>query len=87
MPIYKVNIKWQKNKFADVECNTDESPEVFKASLFSLTGIPPERQKIMMPGGILGNDNFNGIKLKDVGNLYLYVIYEGHEYNVSWVCG
>ncbi|KAK4474375.1 hypothetical protein MN116_001536 [Schistosoma mekongi] len=71
MPIYKVNIKWQKNKYADVECNTDESPEVFKASLFSLTGIPPDRQKIMMPGGILGNDNYNGIKLKNGMNIML----------------
>ncbi|CAH8651265.1 unnamed protein product [Schistosoma margrebowiei] len=71
MPVYKVNIKWQKNKYSNVECNTDECPELFKALLFSLTGVPPDRQKIMMPGGILGDNNYNGIKLKDGINVML----------------
>ncbi|KAL3320391.1 hypothetical protein Ciccas_000920 [Cichlidogyrus casuarinus] len=65
MPTFKVNIKWQKEKYTDVECNTDESPETFKAMLFSLTGVPPDRQKVMMPGKILGDSSFDGIKLKD----------------------
>ncbi|CAH8676123.1 unnamed protein product [Schistosoma rodhaini] len=71
MPVYKVNVKWQKNKYSNVECNTDECPELFKALLFSLTGIPPDRQKVMMPGGILGDENYNGIKLKDGINIML----------------
>ncbi|THD18539.1 Ubiquitin carboxyl-terminal hydrolase 14 [Fasciola hepatica] len=45
MPVYKINVKWQKERFKDVECNTEESPEQLKAVLFSLTGVPPERQK------------------------------------------
>ncbi|CAL8075662.1 unnamed protein product [Calicophoron daubneyi] len=65
MPVYKLNVKWQKERYKDVECNTDESPENFKAVLFSLTGVPPNRQKVMMPGKILGNTDYEGIKLKD----------------------
>ena len=29
---------------------------VFKNQLYSLTGVPPERQKIMMKGGMLQDD-------------------------------
>ncbi|CAH8577765.1 unnamed protein product [Schistosoma turkestanicum] len=71
MPVYQVNVKWQKNRYSNVDCNTDESPEIFKASLFSLTGIPPDRQKIMMPGGILGNENYDGIKIRNGINIML----------------
>ncbi|TPP63907.1 Ubiquitin carboxyl-terminal hydrolase [Fasciola gigantica] len=65
MPVYKINVKWQKERFKDVECNTEESPEQLKAVLFSLTGVPPERQKVMMPGKILGDKNYDGIKLRN----------------------
>ncbi|CAI2738824.1 unnamed protein product, partial [Dicrocoelium dendriticum] len=71
MPVYKLNVKWQKERFKDVECDTDEHPEKFKAVLFSLTGVPPERQKVMMPGKILGDSNFDGIKLKDGATIML----------------
>ncbi|KER24625.1 ubiquitinyl hydrolase 1 [Opisthorchis viverrini] len=71
MPVFKINIKWQKERYKDVECNTDESPEKFKAVLFSLTGVPPSRQKVMMPGKILGDENYDGIKLKDGATVML----------------
>lgn len=48
-----VNIKWGKEKFEDIECNTDEPPEVFKAQLFALSGVHPARQKVMVTGSIL----------------------------------
>ncbi|VDM05297.1 unnamed protein product [Schistocephalus solidus] len=63
--IFVVNVKWKKQKFTDVECDTNEPPGSFKAVLFSLTGVPPERQNVMMPGGILGDANYDGIKLRD----------------------
>lgn len=31
-------MKWGKQKFDNVEVNTDETPEVFKMQLFSLSG-------------------------------------------------
>jgi len=40
--------------FKDVEIDTEQPPAVFKMQLFSLTGVPPERQKIMgVKGGLL----------------------------------
>ncbi|EUB61430.1 Ubiquitin hydrolase [Echinococcus granulosus] len=76
MPIFKgmwilrcdwnlVNVKWNSQKFNDVEVNTDSPPEDFKALLFSLTGVPPERQKVMMPGGLLGDTSYGQIKLRN----------------------
>ena len=48
-----VNVKWGKEKFTDIECSTDEPPMVFKAQLFALSGVQPERQKVMMKGAVL----------------------------------
>lgn len=48
-----VNIKWGKEKFSDVECNTDEPPELFKAQLFALSGVAPDRQKVMVKGAVI----------------------------------
>ena len=59
MPTFKasfflaVNIKWGKEKFENVEVDMSEPPEVFKAQLFALSGVPPERQKIMAKGTTL----------------------------------
>jgi ubiquitin carboxyl-terminal hydrolase 14 len=33
--------------------DVDESPELFKNQIYSLTGVPPERQKIMIKGGTM----------------------------------
>lgn len=46
-------MKWGKEKFDAVELNTEEPPMVFKAQLFALTGVQPERQKVMVKGGTL----------------------------------
>lgn len=48
-----VNVKWGKEKFDAIELNTEEPPMVFKAQLFALTGVQPERQKVMVKGGTL----------------------------------
>lgn len=33
-----VRVKWGKQKYEDIDLDTDETPEVFKMQLFSLTG-------------------------------------------------
>ncbi|KAF3858133.1 hypothetical protein F7725_011334 [Dissostichus mawsoni] len=53
MPVYTVNVKWGKEKFDAVELNTEEPPMVFKAQLFALSGVQPDRQKVMVKGGTL----------------------------------
>ncbi|KAG5021329.1 hypothetical protein AAZX31_07G011200 [Glycine max] len=51
-----VSVRWQKEIFKDVELDTTQSPYVFKCQLYDLTGVPPERQKIMVKGGLLKDD-------------------------------
>lgn len=41
---------------------------LFKAQLFALTGVQPERQKVMLKGMTLKDDDWGNIKLKDVRN-------------------
>ncbi|PNF27076.1 Ubiquitin carboxyl-terminal hydrolase 14 [Cryptotermes secundus] len=65
MPTYKVKVKWGKENYPDIEVNTDEDPLVFKAQLFALTGVQPERQKVMLKGTTLKDSDWGDIKLKD----------------------
>ncbi|XP_037313116.1 ubiquitin carboxyl-terminal hydrolase 14 [Pungitius pungitius] len=65
MPVFTVNVKWGKEKFDAVELNTEEPPMVFKAQLFALTGVQPDRQKVMVKGGTLKDDEWGDIKLKN----------------------
>ena len=51
----KVAVKWAKETF-NVDVDPQEPGLVFKHQLFSLTGVPPERQKIMVKGGMLKDD-------------------------------
>ncbi|XP_065062059.1 ubiquitin carboxyl-terminal hydrolase 14-like [Rhopilema esculentum] len=65
MPEFKVNVKWGKEKFEGIEVDTSEPPEVFKAQLFALSGVPPERQKIMAKGMALKDDTWGSFKIKN----------------------
>merc|ERR1712013_178695 len=49
----------------DVEVNTDEEPMVFKAQLYALTGVQPERQKVMLKGAILADSSWDKVKLRE----------------------
>eukprot|EP00908_Phaeocystis_cordata_P018724 Transcript_30186.p1 GENE.Transcript_30186~~Transcript_30186.p1 ORF type:complete len:521 (-),score=278.19 Transcript_30186:153-1661(-) len=52
----QVIVKWGKQQF-EVELDTSESVETFKAQLFALTSVPIERQKIMgVKGGTMKDD-------------------------------
>lgn len=39
-----------------MEIDTTQPPYVFKCQLYDLTGVPPDRQKIMVKGGLLKDD-------------------------------
>ena len=61
-----VKVKWGKEVFNDVEANTDEEPTLFKAQLFALTGVQNERQKVMLKGATLKDNEWGNIQLKNV---------------------
>lgn len=57
MPQLTVTVKWGKQKFDNLELDTSDPVEVFKAQLYTLTQVPPERQKIMgVKGGPVKDD-------------------------------
>ncbi|CAD6238280.1 unnamed protein product [Miscanthus lutarioriparius] len=61
-----VSVKWQKEVFPGIEIDTSQPPIVFKSQLYTLTGVPPERQKIMVKGGILKDDaDWSTLGVKD----------------------
>ncbi|KAI9470587.1 MAG: hypothetical protein EXX96DRAFT_602870 [Benjaminiella poitrasii] len=71
MPKINVTVKWSGKKF-DMELDTDESPELFKTQIYSQTGVPPERQKVLVKGGILKDDtDLNKLGLKNGHNFMM----------------
>ncbi|KAJ2528382.1 deubiquitinating enzyme, partial [Coemansia sp. RSA 1933] len=48
-------VKWQGKKYS-VDVDTSASGEVFKMQLFSLTGVAPDRQRVLVKGGQLKDD-------------------------------
>lgn len=63
MTVYTVNVKWGKEKLTNIQVDTGDEPMLFKASLFSLTGVQPHRQKVMVKGTALKDDSWEGFKL------------------------
>lgn len=68
-----MKVKWGKEMFNDVELNTDEEPVVFKAQLFALTGVQPNRQKVMVKGAAIRDDSWDNVtnKVKNGATLLL----------------
>ncbi|CAG9536187.1 unnamed protein product [Cercopithifilaria johnstoni] len=60
----RVFIKWGKERF-EVDANMEDSPLQLKSQLFSLTGVSPDRQKVLVKGRILDDNSWNGCDLKD----------------------
>ncbi|KAJ2948597.1 hypothetical protein O0L34_g7852 [Tuta absoluta] len=65
MPKVQVKVKWGKEMFPGVEVNTDDDPVVFKAQIFALTGVQPERQKVVCKGITLKDDSWSNFKLSN----------------------
>jgi len=63
MPAFKVKVKWGRQTFTDVELNTDEEPIVFKAQLYALTGVHPQRQKVMIKGSTVKDTSWDNVKV------------------------
>lgn len=61
---FSVKVKWGRENFPNIEVNTDEEPLLFKAQLYALTGVQPNRQKVMCKGITLKDDQWN-IELKN----------------------
>jgi ubiquitin carboxyl-terminal hydrolase 14 len=62
---FSVKVKWCKEVYADIAVDTDETPMLLKAQLFALTGVEPHRQKIMLKGATIKNEEWDGIKMRE----------------------
>ncbi|UJR16337.1 hypothetical protein I4U23_003243 [Adineta vaga] len=63
MSTVKINVKWNKDVFKDIEVDTSLPPAVLKAQLFSITNVPSERQKIMVKGQTIGDETWGKVTL------------------------
>ena len=72
MATISINVKWGKEKY-QVDLDTAAPVELFRAQLFALTSVPPERQKIMgVKGGTLKDDaDLSALGIKAGQNLML----------------
>lgn len=43
-------------KVHDIELDVDQAPTVFKDAVYQVTGVPPDRMKVMIKGGVLKDD-------------------------------
>ncbi|BES92446.1 ubiquitin carboxyl-terminal hydrolase [Nesidiocoris tenuis] len=77
MPQYKVNVKWGRNLHKDVVLDTDMEPNVFKAQLYALTNVPPERQKVMIKGSIVKDDDWGNAAITQGCTIMLMGTVEG----------
>lgn len=66
--LFTVKVKWGKNVYPDIELNTDEDPLLFKAQIFALTGVQPDRQKVMLKGAQI-KEGWTGVPVKQVRNV------------------
>lgn len=53
MPTMKVKIKHAGKIHEDLELNTDAPPTAFKQLVYERTGVPLDRMKVMVKGGVL----------------------------------
>ncbi|KAJ1971230.1 deubiquitinating enzyme [Dimargaris xerosporica] len=66
MSTINVSVKWNGKRFDNLMLDLDESPLMFKSQLFSITGVDPSRQKILIKGGTLKDDtDLKMLNLKD----------------------
>jgi ubiquitin carboxyl-terminal hydrolase 14 len=62
----QIVIKWSNQKFP-IDIDDSTTAILLKSQIFSLTGVSPERQKIMVKGGMLKNEtDLKTLGLKDV---------------------
>lgn len=56
MALLPITIKWAGQKPFDVEVDTEEPGSTLKSQIYSITGVEPDRQKILVKGGALKDE-------------------------------
>eukprot|EP00921_Rhytidocystis_pertsovi_P021847 GHVQ01034952.1.p1 GENE.GHVQ01034952.1~~GHVQ01034952.1.p1 ORF type:complete len:454 (+),score=69.36 GHVQ01034952.1:437-1798(+) len=77
--LVKVTVKWNNTEFKDVEIDTSEPVSVFKTQLWTLSGVLPERQKVMVKGLLRDDADLSKLNLKDGQKIMLVGTAQGTE--------
>ncbi|CAB4442076.1 unnamed protein product [Rhizophagus irregularis] len=65
MPLVKVNVKWNGTDY-ELEADTDDSVELLKTQLYTMTSVQPDRQKLLFKGKTLTeNTDLNTLNIKE----------------------
>ena len=73
-----MNVKWGKELLKDIELDKSEDVMTFKAILYALTNVPVEKQKIMIKGKMLKDeDNLSKFDIVDGMTLMMMGTAEG----------
>lgn len=56
MAIVPITIKWAGQKPFEIEVNTEEPGATLKMQIYSITGVESDRQKLLVKGGALKDD-------------------------------
>jgi len=63
--LVQVNIKWN-GKDIELDVDTEESADVFKTQLYTMTGVQPDRQKLLFKGKALNeNTDLSTLDIKE----------------------
>ena len=75
MPMVTISVKWSGKKFDGIQVDVTQPATTLKHKLFELTKVEPERQKVMVKGGMLKDDADLAKLLQDVNipNLHLFL--------------
>lgn len=57
MSSIKLQVKWGKKVFDDVDLNLEDDITTFKCQLYALTNVPIEKQKLMAKGKIVKDES------------------------------
>jgi len=64
--MFKINIKWGKELFKDIDIDTNEDVMTFRTQIYCLSNVPIDKQKIMIKGKIVKDeDDFKKFAIKD----------------------
>jgi len=75
-----VNVKWGKEQFNNVEVNTAEEALIFKSQMYALSNVPVDKQKIMIKGKILkDDDNLTKVGLSNGMTIMMMGTAEGNQ--------
>eukprot|EP00188_Purpureofilum_apyrenoidigerum_P001594 Plantae.Rhodophyta-Purpureofilum_apyrenoidigerum.ctg18917.p1 GENE.Plantae.Rhodophyta-Purpureofilum_apyrenoidigerum.ctg18917~~Plantae.Rhodophyta-Purpureofilum_apyrenoidigerum.ctg18917.p1 ORF type:complete len:502 (+),score=119.97 Plantae.Rhodophyta-Purpureofilum_apyrenoidigerum.ctg18917:158-1663(+) len=65
MAATKVTVRWDKMTLKDLEVDVSEPVELFRTQLWTLTGVPPDRQTLIVKGKKLKDeDSWENIRLR-----------------------